>query len=192
MIIISRIWKPKINKELTALVGGEILGDGGVEIYGAAGLDNLRAGVITLGATENAIEIAVNSPAAAVIVSDRITTLAKPGIRVSNPRFTFAKILTYFSPRVTCRQGIHPTAFVGKNFTDHGCQVGPLTYIGNDVTIGKGTILQPGAVIGDRVTIGEDSIIHEGVPDRQPGADSRRDGHRCRWFRLCNSGWEAL
>lgn len=156
-----------ILAELADLVSGEIIGDGRVEILGVAGLDGMRPGVITLGATENAIQTALNSPAVAVIVPDRITELAKPGIRVANPRLAFAKVLTYFSPQLTCIPGIHPTAVVGGNFRDNGCQVGPLTFIGNDVSIGKGTILFPGVVIGDRVTIGEDSIIHANVVIRE-------------------------
>jgi UDP-3-O-[3-hydroxymyristoyl] glucosamine N-acyltransferase len=153
--------------ELAELVEGEVLGDGLIEIDRAAGLDDLREGVITLGATENAIVTALNSPAAAVIVPNHITELAKPAIRVANPRFAFAKILTYFVPQVTCMPGIAPTAVAGKNFKGPGCQVGPLVSIGNDVTIGSGTIIYPGAVIGDRVTIGEDSVIHENVVIRE-------------------------
>jgi UDP-3-O-[3-hydroxymyristoyl] glucosamine N-acyltransferase len=152
-------WMPTLS-ELAELVEGEVLGDGWIEINGAAGLDDLREGAITLGATENTIAAAVNSRAAAVIVSDHITELVKPAIRVANPRFAFAKILTYFAPRVTCMPGIDPTAVVGKNFKGSGCQVGPLVTVGNDVTIGSGTIVHPGVVIGDRVTIGADSVIH--------------------------------
>jgi UDP-3-O-[3-hydroxymyristoyl] glucosamine N-acyltransferase len=149
--------------ELAALVGGAVLGDGGTAIEGAAGLDGLRPGVITLGATDQAIAAALQGPAAAVIVPERITELAKPGIRAVNPRLAFAQILTYFAPQVTCVPGVHPTAVIGKNFRDGGCQVGPLVYIGNEVSIGRGTILHPGAVIGDRVTIGANSIIHSNV-----------------------------
>ena len=149
--------------ELAALVGGKVMGDGGIEISGAAGLDGLRAGVITLGANEKAIEAALESPAAAVIVPERVTCLAKPGIRAANPRLAFARILAHFAPRQPCRPGVHASAAVGENFTDHGCQVGALVYIGNDVTVGRGTILHPGAVLGDRVVVGEDSVIHANV-----------------------------
>jgi UDP-3-O-[3-hydroxymyristoyl] glucosamine N-acyltransferase len=153
--------------ELAELVEGEVLGDGLIEINGVAGLDDLRDGVITLGATENTIATALNSPAAAVIVPNNITELAKPAIRVANPRFAFAKILSCFAPQETCMPGTDSTAVVGQNFKGPGCQVGPLVSIGNDVTIGSGTIIHPGAVIGDRVTIGEDSVIHENVVIRE-------------------------
>lgn len=153
--------------ELAKLVAGEVLGDGTVEIQGVAGLDELREGAITFGANEKTIQAALNSPAAAVIVPNGITELAKPAIRVANPRLAFARILAWFAPKVTCMPGIHPTAVVGENFTGTDCQVGPLVFIGNDVTIGRGTIIYPGAVIGDRVIIGEDTIIHANVVIRE-------------------------
>ena len=153
--------------ELAVLVDGTVLGDGAMAIEGAAGLDGLRPGVITLGASDQAIAAALKGPAAAVIVPERITELAKPGIRAANPRLAFAQILTYFAPRTVCVPGIHDAAVIGANFRDGGCQVGPLVYIGNDVTIGKGTVLYPGAVIGDRVAIGEESIIHSNVVIRE-------------------------
>jgi UDP-3-O-[3-hydroxymyristoyl] glucosamine N-acyltransferase len=160
--------------ELSELVAGEVLGDGTVEIEGAAGLDCLREGVITLAATENAVAAVLNSPAAAVIVPESITELAKPAIRVANPRLAFAKILTFFAPPATCVPGIDPTAAVGRNFKGLGCQVGPLVAIGDDVTIEKGTIIHPGAVIGDRVVIGEDSVIHANVVVREECRISNR------------------
>ncbi len=157
---------PKLS-ELAAMVGGTVIGDGETEIFMASGIDNLQAGAITLGGNEKAIHAALTGPAAAIIVTESVTELAKPGIRAVNPRLAFAKLLAYFAPRHSCQPGIHPSAVVGSNFNGPECEVGALVYIGKDVTIGKGSVIHPGAVIGDRVSIGTDAVIHSNVVIRE-------------------------
>ena len=153
--------------ELAKLVHGEVIGDGKIEITGAAGLEDVKPGEITLAATSRVLENAMNTAASAVIVPANATDLTKPALRVSNPRLAFAQILTGFAPQARCVPGIHPTAVVGRNFNGSGCEIGPLVYIGNDVTIGKDTIIHPGAVIEDRVKIGLGTIIHSNVVIRE-------------------------
>lgn len=149
--------------DLAVLVKGEVVGDGNISISGAAGMEDVRPGEITFAATARLLETALNTPATAVIIPDNSPPVEKPAIKVADPRLAFARILTYFTPPVICRPGIHPTAVIGKDFNGTGCEIGPLVVIGDGVTIGEGTIIHAGAVIEDRVKIGSNCIIYANV-----------------------------
>lgn len=153
--------------ELARVVGGIVRGDGNITIHRVAGLDHLQPGDLTLGGSKAALEKALNSEVAAVIVPSGYDSNLKPLLQVANPRLAFAQLLAYLSPQPVCRPGIHPTAVVGGGFNGAQCQVCPLVYIGENVTIGQGTIVHPGAWIGDQVVIGEHSVIHGNVVIRE-------------------------
>lgn len=160
--------------ELARVVGGVVRGDGNIMIHRVAGLEHLQPGDLTLGGSKAALEEALHSEATAVIVPNDYESDLKPLLQVANPRLAFAQLLTYLSPKAVCQPGIHSTAVVGEGFNGPQSQVGPLVYIGKNVTLGKGTIIHAGAWIGDQVVIGEDSVIHGNVVIR----DACRIGHR--------------
>jgi UDP-3-O-[3-hydroxymyristoyl] glucosamine N-acyltransferase len=149
--------------ELANLVNGEAIGDVNLQITGVAGIDDAKPGDITLAASHRVVGRAVNSQAGAVIIPVNVMEIAKPAIKVANPRLAFARILAEFYPAPACVAGIHPSAVVGENFSGSACSIGALAFIGDNVKIGKGTIIHPGAVIEDGVSIGENSIIHSNV-----------------------------
>lgn len=153
--------------ELAKLVNGVALGDENTEIKGIKGLDDVGPDEITMAATARVLDTAVQSKAKAIIVPDNVLEVPKPAIRVANPRLAFAQILTFFTPPLICKPGIHQTAVIGSNFTGEGSEVGPQVYIGDNVTIGKGSIIHPGAVIEDNVKIGDKSVIYSNVVIRK-------------------------
>lgn len=153
--------------ELAKLVKGEIIGDGTMEITGVAGLEDAKPGEITFAASDRVVSKALNSQASAVIVPINVTEISKPAIKVANPRLAFAQVLNLFFPPTVVTPGIHPTAVIGENFKNGGCSIGALVYVGNNVTIGAGTLVHPGAVIEDEVVIGSNSIIHANVVIRE-------------------------
>ena len=154
-------------KDLADLVGGQVVGDNMLEITGAAGIDDAQPGQITFAASARAVGAALASRATAVIVPANADEITKPGLKVANPRLAFAQILTLFNPRRPCRPGIHPSAVTGQGFKGSNCEIGALTALGDNVTIGAGTILYPGVVIGDRVKIGANSVVHANVVIRE-------------------------
>lgn len=154
-------------KELAQLVQGEIIGDNMVEIKGIAGIDDAGPGDITLVTSIRVLESANQGKASALIVPGNITEISKPAIKVSNPRLAFAQILNHFYPPQKYIPGIDPGAVVGKNFKGEGCTIRSLVHVGDDVVIGKNTVIHPGAVIEDRVTIGENAVIHANVVIRK-------------------------
>ncbi len=153
--------------ELARLVNGELVGDGNIQIYGASGIDDAEAGEITFAVSNRILEATGRSKATAVLVQPDAPELDKAVIKVRNPRLAFAQILTLFAPKKDFKPGIHPSAQIGREFEGQDISVGPFVYIGDQVRIGKGSIIYPGAVIDDRVVIGENSIIHANVVIRE-------------------------
>ncbi|MGE5582260.1 MAG: UDP-3-O-(3-hydroxymyristoyl)glucosamine N-acyltransferase [Bacillota bacterium] len=157
---------PSLRK-LAELVNGELVGNGDIEITAASGIEDAAPGEITMAASIRALEPALGSKAAAVIVPVNITELTKPAIRVANPRLAFAQILSFFNPPAKCSPGIHPSAVIGPDFRGAGCEIGALVSVGAGVSIGQGSIIHPGVVIEDRVKIGRNSVIHSNVVIRK-------------------------
>jgi UDP-3-O-[3-hydroxymyristoyl] glucosamine N-acyltransferase len=154
-------------QELADLVNGELVGDGSVQITGVAGLEDVKPQEITFAASHRVVERAVNSPATAVIIPANVNEIAKPALRVANPRLAFAQILNRFFPPAMALPGIHPTAVIGADFSGGGCEIGALVFIGDQVTIGAGSIIHPGVVIESGVKIGSNAIIHANVVIRE-------------------------
>jgi UDP-3-O-[3-hydroxymyristoyl] glucosamine N-acyltransferase len=153
--------------ELARLVNGEVVGEGNIQIHGAAGFEDAKPGDITFAVSNRILETASQSQATAVIVQMNAPELDKPVIKVRNPRFAFAQILTLFAPKKDFKPGIHPSAQIGRDFDGDGASIGSFVYIGDQVRIGKGSIIYPGVVIDDRVIIGENSIIHANIVIRE-------------------------
>jgi len=153
--------------ELANLVGGKVLGDETIEITGVAGIEDAQTTEITWVTSNRLLIKAVESSATAVIVPANLSEVAKPAVAVANPRLAFAIIMNYFHPVQVCKPGIHSSAVIGNNFKGENCQISPLAVVGDEVTIGSGTIIYPGVVIGDRVKIGKNSVLHANTVIRE-------------------------
>ncbi len=153
--------------ELAKLVGGKILGDESTEISGIAGLEDVQAHEITMITSIRMLEQAIATPAAAIILPANASEVDRPGILVADPRLAFALILAYFHPPQNCIPGIHSSAIIGRDFQGENAQISSLVVIGDEVSIGAGSIIHPGVVLGDRVKIGKNSIIHANAVIRE-------------------------
>ncbi len=150
--------------ELAELVGGEVTGDEDLEITGVSGLEDALPGTITLVMGAQALSLAKKSGAAAFILPKHLEAPGLPGIKTANPKLAFAKILEYFHPPQHPRPGIHSSAVIGKGFhCGEKCYIGPLVFIGRNVTLGDRVIIHPGAVIEEESKIGSDTVIHPNV-----------------------------
>jgi UDP-3-O-[3-hydroxymyristoyl] glucosamine N-acyltransferase len=151
-------------KELAEWVGGVVVGDGEIEISGAAAIEEARIGEITFIANPKYLPRLSETQASAIIVSREITQADKPLLCVTNPYLAFAKILTFFSQKPYQSRGIDtdtwisPTAKLGKDLT-----VYPFVYVGDHCSIGDRVTLLPGVYVGEDSSIGEDSTLHANV-----------------------------
>jgi UDP-3-O-[3-hydroxymyristoyl] glucosamine N-acyltransferase len=157
----------KTLRELAEWVGGQVCGDGSVEIDGITGIDEAGPSDVTFAVSPHLDRAAV-SKAAAVIIPVTVETFAKPAIRVDNPRLAFTRLLSLFNPPPKAEPGVHPTAVVGRNVSlGHGVAVMAQVFVGDDAVIGDGTIVFPQVYLGPGTVIGRDCLIHPQVTLRE-------------------------
>ncbi|NLY02263.1 MAG: UDP-3-O-(3-hydroxymyristoyl)glucosamine N-acyltransferase [Rhodopirellula sp.] len=155
--------------ELTALVGGRLVGDGGVVIRGAAPLHDAGPGDITLVDRADRLSALKKVRVAAVVMPSAVPTNGLPAILVNNVHEAFTLIVGRFRPaRSLGRIGISPLASVspsakiGKEVDVH-----PFATIADDVEIGDGTTIHSGvhimagSRIGENVTIFPNCVLYE-------------------------------
>src|SRR5678809_948307 len=135
--------------EIAKRIGGQVIGDGSVQLKGFAPADAAKSGDLTFAENADYFTRAEKSAAAAVLV-DADYTSSKVLIRVPKARVAFAKVLTLFSPPKQFEPGIHPSAVVTKSAQiDPSAHIGPHCVIGERIRIGPRTVLEAGNFIGD-------------------------------------------
>ena len=153
--------------EIARLVGGELIGDGEIEITGVNAIAEASNFEITFAVPPH-IEKAADSKAAAVILAQRVPELAKPQVLVSNPREAFGKLLELFAPTVHIPRGVHPSAVIGDNVTlGENVAILPQVVIADGASIGDNTILYPFTYIGESAVIGSDCLLYPSVTVRE-------------------------
>ena len=134
--------------ELAILVEGRLVGDGSVQVRGAATLLDAGPGDITfVDRDEKAEKLAATHARAAIVPAGfPAERLTMPAIAVTDVHQAFTRVVQHFRPsRRGGRRGIDPRAYVS-----------PSAQIGEDVEI------QAGATVGDDVVIGRGTTIHSG------------------------------
>lgn len=150
-------------KKIVELVGGEVKGDDSLEIKGVAGLERAAEGEITFVAEKKYFAGLQTSKASAVFVKEECET-EKVLVIHPNPQLAFAKLMAHFYPEPRPEPGIDSHAVIGKNAAlGKDVTLYPFVYLGNNVTVGDGSVLFPGAVIGDDCKIGKETILYPNV-----------------------------
>jgi UDP-3-O-[3-hydroxymyristoyl] glucosamine N-acyltransferase len=114
--------------------------------------------------------------AGAILVPRNLEGEDERWIRVDDPYFAFARIMTrWFSARprpkaVSPLASISPSARLGTNVA-----IGPFTTIGENVLVGNNVTIFQGVSIEAGATLGEDSIVYPNVVIY----DGTRIGRRC-------------
>ena len=151
-------------KELATWVGGKVIGDGEVEVFGVAAIDEAKNGEITFIANPKYLSKLTQTKASAIIVSPEVTQAEKPLLSVTNPHLAFVKVVSLFSSHPYQPKGVDPHAWVsptaqlGRDLTIY-----PFVYIGDRCQIGDRVTLYPGVSICEDSSIGEDSVIYSNV-----------------------------
>lgn len=150
--------------EIAAKLGGEVLGNGTVELTGFAPADASKPGDLTFAENENYFARAEASAASAILVAGDFKSTSKTLIRVPNARVAFAKVLPCFFPEPTFAPGVHPSAVVAGTATiDPTATIGPLCVVGDGVEIGPRVVLEGGDHVGAECRIGADSRLFPNV-----------------------------
>ncbi|MBD3179733.1 MAG: UDP-3-O-(3-hydroxymyristoyl)glucosamine N-acyltransferase [Candidatus Latescibacteria bacterium] len=157
--------------KLADIVGGEVIGDGGVEITGVAGIKTAGRGEITFLAHPKYEAFLSSTEASAIIASYECCDDYHGSVIVTeNPYLAFLKVVRLFDvphlekyPRgISGDSFISDSAVIGKQ-----SHIGPDTYIGENVTIGERVTVLPFSFIGEGVRIGDDCLIYPNVTIRE-------------------------
>lgn len=199
--------------EVALKLGCSLEGDGEIEVFGVAGIEEAQSGQITFLANPKYKAKLQNTDASAVIVASNFELNRKTQIallRHSNPYLKFAHAIELFYAPPEVPAEIHSTAIIapsaiyGKNakIGAHSI-VGDGVIIGDDVTIYPNCTIYPGAVIGSGSTIHSNCVVREHVEigERcllQNGAVIGADGfgHARQsdgtWYKIVQSGRVVL
>jgi UDP-3-O-[3-hydroxymyristoyl] glucosamine N-acyltransferase len=150
--------------DLAKRVGGEVRGDGAVEIHGAASADAGKPGEISYVLTEGHLEPALRAQASCLIVPPGLDPGSVPAIVVAEPKWAFAVILAVLYPRGELNEGVHPTAIVDASATlGRDVRIAPHACIEADVRLDDGVEIGAASVVEAGAYIGRDSRLHARV-----------------------------
>lgn len=150
--------------KIIQITDGEIKGDRGKKIQGAAPFDDATENDITYAGSARYLKKISRTDAGAVIVPRDFECTEKTLIRVDNPQLAFAKVLDFFYPPPPPKIGISSKAFIGKNFVcGKDVSIAPFVVIQNNVSLGDRVTIHPNVTIGDHVTFGSDVLIYPNV-----------------------------
>ncbi|PYI90234.1 MAG: UDP-3-O-(3-hydroxymyristoyl)glucosamine N-acyltransferase [Verrucomicrobia bacterium] len=169
-------------REISEFVGGQHSGDGKGSISGVASLTQATSDQLSFLSNRKYASDLAATKAGAVLVPKNLEGTDDRWIRVDDPYFALARIMTrWFSNRplprgISPKAVVAPSAKLGANVSlGHFAIVGDDVVIGNNVaifqgvsieagsTIGNDCIIYPNAVIYDGTRIGNRCIIHSGV-----------------------------
>jgi UDP-3-O-[3-hydroxymyristoyl] glucosamine N-acyltransferase len=162
--------------EIVDLVAGEFAGDRDRAIMSVASLAQAKSDQLSfLSNRKYAADLAATK-AGAVLVPQNLEGKDDRWIRVDDPYFAFARIMTrWFSTR-PMPKGISPKAVVSssaklgaKVALGHFTIIGDNVVIGNNVTIFQGVSIEASSIIGDDCIIYPNVVIYDGS----------RIGNRC-------------
>ena len=130
----------------------KLAGPAGIEITGAAGLDEAGPTELTFLANPKYRPKVESTRAAAIILGLDEPDPHRPALRSGNPYLAFARALELFHPPERPPAGIHPTAVIA-----------PSARIGRGASIGPYAVIEPGAEIGDDCVLKSFVVIYRGA-----------------------------
>lgn len=143
--------------ELATILGGELTGDGDLDISGLAPAGQAGVGHVTFAENEKILASIESGLASAILIQRKMPySGSKSVVRVDNPRIAFAQLLGVFFPERKYAHGIHATAVIMP-----GASVHEEAHIGPCCVVESGAVIHPGAVLVSHVYVGTQAVIGE-------------------------------
>ena len=148
-------------EELARRLGGQVEGNGGLEIHGVAALDQAGSGDLAfLHNPKYATAMRVTKASAVLVNQDWRGETGATLIRVKSADAAFAQAAAWMSgPAIAFPPGIHATAVIADG-----------ARVGKDAYIGPHCVIEAGATLGDRIVLVAACYIGQGC---QVGDDCR-------------------
>ena len=154
-------------ERITAVVGGELEGDGAISVTGVAPLDRATASEVTFLASARYAPLMAGSCAGVVLVAPELRAAAGGAparVVVERPHEAMLKLLPLLYRPPHRAPGIHPTAVLGPGVVlGDGVTVGPYAVLGDGATVGAGAWVGALCSVGPGVTVGAGARLHDGV-----------------------------
>lgn len=144
-------------EQIAGMLEGTVEGNSSTEVSGLSKIEEGKAGTLTFLANPKYISHIYSTGASIAIVSnDFVAENPLPEtltlIRVADAYGSFAKLLEAYSQFKRPRPGIHPSAVIDSS-----------AVIGENVHIGAGVVIEPGANIGNSAVVMAQSYVGEHV-----------------------------
>jgi UDP-3-O-[3-hydroxymyristoyl] glucosamine N-acyltransferase len=152
--------------ELAALVGGEVVGDGGIRVSRVAPLDQAGEDELAFFADGRYAQALERTRGGAVLVSAALAgqVRGKPSVVVGDAHLALRTILERLHPPAKARPGVHPTAVLGKGVRlGRDVQIDPYAVLDDDCEVGDRVRVGSHSVVGSRARVGDDSVLHAHV-----------------------------
>jgi UDP-3-O-[3-hydroxymyristoyl] glucosamine N-acyltransferase len=150
------------TREIAEFLGGELRGDGEIEITSVADIASATTGQIAF--LEKTAEAVVTNASCLITRADMNDASTPSTIVVRDPKLAFAKIAAVLHPRKSRPSEIHASAVIASTAEiGRDVFIGAFTVVGENSSIGDGSQLRAGAKIGDGVRVGSNCIIHPNV-----------------------------
>ncbi len=165
-------------------LGGELLGDPGLEILALAPLETAEPQHLSFLSNPKYRQQLAASRAGCVIVGPAMQADAQARgacIVVDNPYLYFARVtqLWQAARRQAVAARIHPSAVVDPQaHVDPLAVIGPLCVVERGARIGAHTVLKSRVTVSEDCVIGERCILHPGVVIGADGFGFAKDGER--------------
>lgn len=154
-------------KELAALCGGTVEGNESVTISDFAKIEEAGEGDLSFIANPKYAHYASTTGASILLVSNDFESpqdLKVTLVRVADPYSTLAQLMTMVAQAQPKPRGIEQPVAIGEGTTlPEDIYLGSFSYIGKNVSIGKGAMIYPQVFVGDGCVIGEGTILYPGV-----------------------------
>lgn len=162
--------------EIVDFIGGHYVGDRNHRITAVAPLAEARGEQLSfLSNRKYAVQL-VETKAGAILVPQNLEGEDERWIRVDDPYFAIARIMTrWFSVRPMPKGASPKTSIASSARLGTNVAVGPFTTIGDSVVIGNNVTIFQNVSIEAGSTLGDDSIIYPNVVIY----DGTRIGRRC-------------
>jgi UDP-3-O-[3-hydroxymyristoyl] glucosamine N-acyltransferase len=160
--------------EVANLIGGQLSGNGDIEITGIGKIESAAENEVTFISNPAYEKYFGGTSAGAVVVSrkfnpenyQRIDDREVPLIKVDDPYLAFLDLLDNFLPQTELQKvGIHETAVISDSasISDSEVRIGAHCFIGEKVSIGSRVSILPNTVLLAGVQVDDDVLIYPNI-----------------------------
>jgi UDP-3-O-[3-hydroxymyristoyl] glucosamine N-acyltransferase len=152
--------------ELSARLGGELIGNPGLVVSRIGGLEHADAATISfLSNPRYAAQLATSAAGCVIVGPAQRDAAAARGAAIicADPYLAFAKLTQWWAAhtRPAVVPGVHPSAVVESGaHIDASAHVGALAFVGQGAHIGAGAIVSAQCFVGASASLGAQTVLH--------------------------------